>query len=96
MGGLFRLVDAVVDNISFTVVKHAGRVVYGLGQTAAGFFTNSDELIEQGVKNTAKGSVGLGIGSAIKKIFGQGIESDDSQDLDIEFEVSRVSFNINF
>ncbi|WP_414624321.1 hypothetical protein [Calothrix sp. CCY 0018] len=67
----FGVVKPVVDSISdigVGVIKNTGKIAWGTGQTIAGFVSESDELIETGLKNVQTGAVALTSSLIIKNI----------------------------
>ena len=85
MFGFLKFIGTVADSVDINpnVLRHAGRVVYGVGQATVGLVTESDELIEKGIKNAGRGGASLGLGAVVKNVFGQDVESDDSPELDV-------------
>lgn len=75
-------VAGFLGNVGFGVIKNSGRILQRAGQAVVGIVTESDELVESGVKNMGRGTLGLGIGGGMKKLRGE--KSDEDSDVDVD------------
>lgn len=79
---LFRVATNFVGDVGFGVIKQSSRIVWGGGQAIVGMVSQDDELLEQGIKNAGKGTVGLVSSLVMKNIDGDDSETD-TEEIDV-------------
>ena len=80
---LFKAATNFVGDVGFRVIKQSGRIAWGGGQAIVGMVSQDDELLEQGLKNAGKGTVGLVSSLLIKNIDGDNSETD-GEDINVD------------
>ncbi len=73
----------LLSDLGWGIIKNSGRILYGGGQAVVGMVTEDEELVENGVRNLAKGAGGLSLGLVKKAINGDESE-DGNEDIDLE------------
>lgn len=83
---LFRAAAGIVGDIGFGVIKHTGRMAIGGGKAIVGVIIEDEEMIENGLKGVANGTLGLGLTLTRKALTGDpdSEESEDNFGLDYE------------
>lgn len=79
---IFNAGAEVIGKVGFGVIKNSFRTVYGGGQALVGVLTESEDLVEQGIRNTGRGVAGLGANLIVKSIS-EGT-SEDIEEFDYE------------
>lgn len=80
---IFRAGTELLGDLGWGIIKNSGRVIYGGGQAIVGMVTEDEELVENGVKNLAKGAGGLSL-SLVKKAANEDSSDDDNEDSNLD------------